>query len=421
MNTKFMKKLVSIICTVCVLLALSCTYLFTTVSAEDDIWVYIGSSHTKDYMAADYTDGTDALQAAFDDIANGTVSGDININKNITLTRQIVYSGSSWVSLHNEYTLTFAPTDGVSAAAINMNGGGITLKGKSGSYSENPNYVAYGDNAFFENLNLQGKNYISGDISVKNCTQIQINGWNNWLISGNFIVSGNASDETDKYNNFPVCTWTEPQYYTGFVTIEGNFDYSGVTSNKDNVAKFVQGAELNGKYPVTVGGKIISVKTTDIISTVEGASIRLKDDYNGIRFYSVYDDTQADGKNITSVGTIIAPKDLVTGELTRDIGADNFIDVEYDLSKDLFEGKYVVGSIVEIKDGNISREFVARGYVEIDGVTYYSETTSLDTSDESGRSLKNVAQKAFDDSGYYNKLSSEQQSMINSWKEGKPY
>ena len=57
--------------------------------------------------------------------------------------------------------------------------------------------------------------------------------------------------------------------------------------------------------------------------------------------------------------------------------AENAVKVTYDLSNGLYDDEYVVGSIVGIKEKNWARDFVARAYVLVDGVYYYSESTSV--------------------------------------------
>ncbi|MBQ4155518.1 MAG: hypothetical protein IJD90_01795, partial [Clostridia bacterium] len=96
---------------------------------------------------------------------------------------------------------------------------------------------------------------------------------------------------------------------------------------------------------------------------------------------------------------------------------NNIVDVKFDLNnkdgyfkEDGFEG--VVGTLASIREENIARDFVARGYVKvtIGGQTYvsYSETTAT-------RSLRTVAQGIKADTAYYDTLPAEFQTKVDTW------
>ncbi len=161
------------------------------------------------------------------------------------------------------------------------------------------------------------------------------------------------------------------------------------------------------------------------VKTIDQASVRLN--RTGLRFY-----TQVDTAKIASLksagatveaGTLIGPANLNSSALTLDlVGTGKVINVTFDIdNKDGYytEGSFtgVVGSIAEIKDGNIGRDFVARGYVKVtkDGETkiYYSSTQTT-------RSLKTVAAAAKADTAYYNSLTAYFKSNIDAWAAGNP-
>ncbi len=139
------------------------------------------------------------------------------------------------------------------------------------------------------------------------------------------------------------------------------------------------------------GAKVteIAAKKLDIdISMKAGASIRLNEK-TGIRFHTVVDAEQiaalkAEGKTVT-MGTIIAPADYVTDELTHELGEGKFADVKYESETYYEDNNTIVGSIVNIREKNIGREFIGRGYVCVDGVYYYAEMNN------NSRSLKYIA------------------------------
>ena len=81
------------------------------------------------------------------------------------------------------------------------------------------------------------------------------------------------------------------------------------------------------------------------------------------------------------------------------------------MSKGLFEEdgfKGVVGSMVEIKDKNIARDFVARAYVLVDGVYYYSATQSV-------RSLAYVANAFMNDKEKFEAVDADTQEKVEFW------
>ncbi len=123
-----------------------------------------------------------------------------------------------------------------------------------------------------------------------------------------------------------------------------------------------------------------------IITTEQKASIRI-DEPTGLRFASAINETKlSELKSLgytVSFGTLIAPKDLVKGQALVHGLMDPLVDVVNVGKYYEFDGdaatKHIVGSIVKIKEGNLDRDFTARGYIkaEKDGhaVYFYSATT----------------------------------------------
>ena len=145
-------------------------------------------------------------------------------------------------------------------------------------------------------------------------------------------------------------------------------------------------------------------------TTVEEAQLRVGA-VNGIRFITNVDadlieTAKSEGYTVT-MGTLIAP--LTYGELTLDSGAINVVTPGY-----FFETPGVIaGSIVSIKDKNITRDFIARGYVTLtkdnDSTTYYAQQQT------SGRSLKTLAAAAILDTTFYNQLNNAQKTLVQTW------
>lgn len=147
--------------------------------------------------------------------------------------------------------------------------------------------------------------------------------------------------------------------------------------------------------------------TTDAISTMQGATIRLNK-VNGIRFHTTVDIeklTSLVGENDYELGTLIAPKDTAGDYLTVE---DDHVKVAYNMTNDLWAGNQIVGSLVNIKDKNIARDFVARAYVLVDGVYYYSETQSV-------RSLAYVADAFMNDTERFETVDADTKALVEAW------
>ena len=177
---------------------------------------------------------------------------------------------------------------------------------------------------------------------------------------------------------------------------------STVTANKDPQNFYIDDIQMI-KEP------------TPPVTMKSGAAIRLNEQ-NGIRFYTTVDTAKLEALkavegNVVELGTLIAPADLVTGELTHSIGADNYVDVPYK-NDTYFEDTTFVGSIVGIKPGNIGRKFIGRGYIKVtNGET---ETYYYATQNDNERSLKSVA-ASYQGTDDYNSKTDEVKELVDTW------
>ena len=107
----------------------------------------------------------------------------------------------------------------------------------------------------------------------------------------------------------------------------------------------------------------------------QGAAMKLNI-ATGIRFYTQLDtDRLIDLKNsgaVITMGTLIAPTNLLGEDsLTLDTPEENRLSIDYEIGLDqntwYTQGSFkgMVGSIVNIKDTNVNRRFVGRGYVTV--------------------------------------------------------
>ena len=147
---------------------------------------------------------------------------------------------------------------------------------------------------------------------------------------------------------------------------------NGTSFNTTNCIDDIQYAPLKASVPQEPAET--DGLTTDAVSTDDKASIRLTDE-GGIRFYTTFDSSKITG-TVEEIGTLIGPSDLVGTYLTNeDVEAGNAVQIPY-LADTFWENNQFVGSIAKIKTTNYTRDFVARGYVKVDGVYYYSATTT---------------------------------------------
>ncbi|MBQ4156321.1 MAG: leucine-rich repeat domain-containing protein [Clostridia bacterium] len=189
--------------------------------------------------------------------------------------------------------------------------------------------------------------------------------------------------------------------------INNNCDiYSGTYTFPDNATIYGYTGSTAETYATEYNRKFIALDKA--ITTEQTASIRLDTEVQGIRFYTQID---TEGLDIAEVGTLIGPTDLIGEELTLDTEAQgNAIKVVFDLSKGLYDNKYVVGTIAGIKEKNYARDFTARAYIILtNGVTIYSDTTST----------RNIAQIAdayiADANSGYAELAPDLKSKVDEW------
>lgn len=176
-----------------------------------------------------------------------------------------------------------------------------------------------------------------------------------------------------------VCNSIEPVSVTidGVTTIYDFHTKYTFPEFIDDKSVAYKDADNNYYLPGEVYGNLeknITFTTASIsFSMLKGASMRMETP-NGIRFYSNVDTELIDSlrkKGIDfSMGTLIAPKDILNGnELTKEFGTVDvdYINVKYNSDRwyeeDNFKG--MVGSIANIKVSNINRDFIGRGYITI--------------------------------------------------------
>ena len=124
--------------------------------------------------------------------------------------------------------------------------------------------------------------------------------------------------------------------------------------------------------------------------TKETASVRLSSTISGLRFktlytneYLAYMQKVADARGETmEIGTLIAPADFITnGEFTHAaLGAGNYVEVAAVQDAPFSNVGGVTtfaGSLVNIKESNLDRDFAGRGFIKIGNEYFYSDTYAV--------------------------------------------
>lgn len=324
----------------------------------------------------------------------------------------------------NGYTLTctgerfISPGSGTGDWSVTVKNGTLTNEGidnfQSFAMVRANSTVTFEDLTIYECATSRPNGYgfigtvtaATGVLNFKNCKiyECAVNTVQQYSAEGSTVNMYNTTVES-----YTSVFYTKSTYnvYSGSFTALGDSDLatptipstSTVTTNE--AKKLV--VECNHSYADGVCsycGNKETVETVIDLSMKAGASIRLNNQ-NGIRFYTTVDteklaELKAVEGNTVELGTLIAPADLVTDELTHEIGEANFIDVKY-VADEYYEENTFVGSIVEIKEANYGRAFIGRGYVKVTDangeVTYYYATQ-----DDNSRSLKVVANALKNDS-----------------------
>lgn len=345
----------------------------------------------------------------------------------------------------------YVTTAGEAELIYNDTNVGSPLKAVHGSISyDTSKYAVLEANYYIEEgskgiIESQGEGFYSGTSKVSYTNLFEINlsngrldnsglyleigAWNKVtvvieLASGSLTLYGNgvwAKTKTVKTNlTTAENTWSvakikrqsgsvpNPTIYSGGLLVDDISVYALDTAPMSSVGdRFLSDADLNAYADALLEG-------------VNGASIRLSDP-TGLRFATCVDtdrlaylETLFGEGCVAKMGTLIAPASYLdpanergntNGVFTKaalealpytskyvDVAFDN-VYFSGDAALNTEDGAYMVGSIVNFKEGNIAREFVGAGYVTISvgdfEYTVYGETCT--------RSAKQVAQAALAD------------------------
>lgn len=320
------------------------------------------------------------------------------------------------------------PNPDPSAKSYNMiDNGGSWVKGQYLS-------SGWGTDGALDNGSLGGS--YSGFKDQNSLYRIALNKKIDVIPGKTYSVDVGSSVETIKFvirgynSSGEFTTFTPSTIIQGDITIPSDVVQISITIYDTRMKSGPTGATLLGMISNgTLAPTITDPYAVNVMMNY-GASIRLNNK-NGIRFYTSVDQEriaklQASGATV-ELGTIIAPADLISGEFTHE---DENIDVKYVAENSDGSFKYyqgingwsgVVGSIVNVKDTNISRSFVARGYVKVtDGdnsYTYYADYYDGDMTNNT-RSLQYVASALKNDTANYERLDESFKILVDNWANG---
>ena len=157
----------------------------------------------------------------------------------------------------------------------------------------------------------------------------------------------------------------------------------------------------------------------------KGASARIGS-VSGIRFFTTIDQNKIcdliNNGAIVEKGTLIAPSDIIgNSDFTTGIGKENvdYIKVKSLIGTAFYSENTLAGSIVNIKDKNITRDFIGRGYVNVKigkiEKTYYADYYDNDIKNNT-RSINYIAKNyRISNNEEYLSLSEKQKFLIDNW------
>lgn len=189
---------------------------------------------------------------------------------------------------------------------------------------------------------------------------------------------------------YSIAAATTYQIYVDGVMVDeiaAGADYTLPKGTADGFVCYTDGKDYFAENTKLIPEKNLSLTSVTVgtFNMVKGAAMRINEK-TGIRFYTNVDLAKIakliDNGATISMGTLIAPENLLGGsELTLSIDETKCVNVPYlsgiednlwyteTISGAEFSG--MVGSLVTIKDTNVNRKFVGRGYitVTIGGIT----------------------------------------------------
>lgn len=194
-------------------------------------------------------------------------------------------------------------------------------------------------------------------------------------------------------------------------TVPSTYELGYMDAN-DNSKVYKPGTELTINDDLS----LTAIKSVSVLTGTRGASVRLDKSAPGIAFEAnaVVNGSKPIFSDAFTYGLVIAPEDIYWSEFSGDLvptdDRTKAATIRIQDEEDFFdedEGLYKAG-IMNLKQFNYTRNFVARAFVEI-GYADGSTAQVLSDQDSATRSLSGVSYTITQTPDYYNTLPSDQQ------------
>ena len=325
-------------------------------------------------------------------------------------------STSSATRIINSWGNNVSAYDGIRFTVTANSGSSSDIQIELGGYETGYKSVKSGSNEFVIDFKECGI-----DPSAVSDINFYANGAYNFTISD---IIGYKNSVAPAPSSSSTTSTTKSTQQDKTVTIDGvkiendGNEFTLPVSTKDGFVAYFDGTnfyDANTKIALDTD-KTFTTVAIGKLQMLKGASIRLGD-VSGMRFFTVADPDMLDklpAGTVVSKGTLITPVDLLGGEeLTLDSTCQK-LNVLYQSNSYYQNGNTFVGSIVNIKDSNITREFIGRGYITI---TYGDFTKTIYAeSNDNARSIAYIASvyKSDSQSGY-SSLSPSLKELVDKW------
>ncbi len=324
-------------------------------------------------------------------------------------------STSSATRIINSWGNNVSAYDGIKFTVTANSGSSSDIQIELGGYETGYKSVKLGSNEFVIDFKECGI-----DPSAVSDINFYANGAYNFTISDIIGYKNSVAPAPSS----AVTSTTKPTQQDKTVTIDGvkiendGNEFTLPVSTKDGFVAYFDGTnfyDANTKIALDTD-KTFTTVAIGKLQMLKGASIRLGD-VSGMRFFTVADPDMLDklpAGTVVSKGTLITPVDLLGGEeLTLDSTCQK-LNILYQSNSYYQNGNTFTGSIVNIKDSNITREFIGRGYITI---TYGDFTKTIYAeSNDNARSIAYIASvyKSDSQSGY-SSLSPSLKELVDKW------
>ena len=325
-------------------------------------------------------------------------------------------STSSATRIINSWGNNVSAYDGIRFTVTANSGSSSDIQIELGGYETGYKSVKSGSNEFVIDFKECGI-----EPSAVSDINFYANGAYNFTISD---IIGYKNSVAPAPSSSSTTSTTKSTQQDKTVTIDGvkiendGNEFTLPVSTKDGFVAYFDGTnfyDANTKIALDTD-KTFTTVAIGKLQMLKGASIRLGD-VSGMRFFTVADPDMLDklpAGTVVSKGTLITPVDLLGGEeLTLDSTCQK-LNVLYQSNSYYQNGNTFVGSIVNIKDSNITREFIGRGYITI---TYGDFTKTIYAeSNDNARSIAYIASvyKSDSQSGY-SSLSPSLKELVDKW------